>query len=262
MILVRVSSVVFVIHSNAIVVEVRPGFYAVNGERRMFPFSFNSPPLTKQMSASIVFNDLDIVERLPFLMRTTRELASFRAINKTCDQAGSDPLKYHTIKCTLDNNDLWRRLIDVPKLASCVRCVEIVPSHNAWDTMPIPNIIVPPTIQAFPRPTTPEIPDSIDECLLERTRFSERLLIHAIRRMRNLEHFDWDAYPPLVMPVMSNNKNPTHDVWSAVREIKSLRSFRCVDLTSDYYVEEWLRMASPLLVTSGVRTPTCFWASP
>src|SRR5687768_557392 len=103
------------------------------------------------------------------------------------------------------------------------------------------------------------------ESYLCRTRALEALLLNAIRLMDHLEHFDWDAYPPLIIPVSSKHdvsEGVVEDVWTMLKQKTNLRMLGAVDLTCDSYVPEWRMRASPVMITSGVCQPRAYLILP
>lgn len=204
------------------------------------------------MASTLVFNDIDLMERIPYFLDTIPDLVICRSINKTTYDACANHLEYHTIRCTLKNDDLWRRLIRQPGLARRVRSIEIVPEIRAWAPGEPPKLIIPPSIQSIPKPSFEDIPEAYDEAVLAETAASERLLIEVLKHTKYLTSFDWDGYPPLILPERHDDEIIVDDIWSALQKLQMLRHVRAVDLTVDSYVEEWRCKASPLMVTSGV----------
>lgn len=220
--------------------------------------SFFIPPLTQNSltttSSSLLFNDLDILEHIPFYFTNIASIVSFRAINKTCRPASLNHLEYHIIECTLHHDDLWRSLIERPALAKGVRQVTIMPEITACRTGRVKGQTVPPLINLQEKPEIDYTRDLVENAqrVLDECHVSEQLLIRALQLMSNLERFESDTYPQVVVRIKNNDGDSILDLWGALKTLTSLKNFSAVDLTCDPYVPS-LRLAnSPSMITSGV----------
>lgn len=202
----------------------------------------------------LLFNDLDVLEHIPFYFTDIPSLASFRLTNRTCRTASLNHLEYHSIQCTLHHDDLWKSLIERPALARRVRQLTIMPEVRAWDTVEFKGEIIPPLIkiQGKRKNHFTREDEKTGHQVLEECRVSEKLLVRALRLMSNLDYFNWDAYPPVIVPSKGSDGKEYMDLWGTVRTLKNLKSFRAVDLTCDSYVPQWRMAGSPSMITSGV----------
>lgn len=207
-------------------------------------------------ASTLFFNDLDILEHIPFHIPNIKGLTAFRRINQTCSTASRHHVEYHTIECSLDHDDLWESLAEKPGLAIRVRRLVIMESADTLSPSQAKDKrqIIPPKIKPQPFPEghpIPETRESIPE-FLKACSTSERLLCRAISRMANLEYFDWDALPPVLYPSLKSDGSENVDLWGTLGKLSSLKELHLIDSTAAMHIPQWRRMGSPSIISSGV----------
>ncbi|KAF4613026.1 hypothetical protein D9613_010829 [Agrocybe pediades] len=146
-------------------------------------------------------------------------------------------LQYRTIRCKLDNDALWRHLASNPAQAARVRHLEICRS----------NVLIPKPLQSNPveDPSCKRATDSNWESGSDSESFpptpgqdnhaakaSEALLIQAVKRMVNLESFQWHHDPPLIhqgAQIDTTLSCYKDDVWTTLCDHTSLKDLKILD---------------------------------
>jgi hypothetical protein len=188
------------------------------------------------VNGSLLHFPLEIIE---LIVLNIVGLSNLLSLSLTCRVLASiilpRHLRYHTVRASLAQADIWKHLIRNRTCARNVRQLEIVPDeafspsrYTPFFQAIISEEDMAPDDSLYP--SDPSDPSNTSDKFLLQSNYDlwrERLLVIALGGMSNLRSFAWLCDSPPVLSV-------SEDIWSVLRQKQYLSD---VELQEEYFDE-------------------------